>query len=611
MYQCAQEVIDTFPSGQQQRWRNALVGLRIPYFDWAADPPAGQPNVPDSIRAPTVSVIKPSGSVTIPNPLYSYSWGNSLPSEMGWGPSNGWPATLRHPRNSPPTSDNDEMNASFGQSRVGWRQRVFAIMASKKSWGAASTSALGVQTSESNSDSFESIHDEVHGTVGGNEGHMSYLDVAAFDPLFWIHHTNVDRLLAMYQLVVPDTYVSTGTINRDMAQWNAGEVKDANSPLKPFTKNTNGDFYSSVEVQETRALGYYYPETEGRSYNQVVAAINKLYGQGMTPIASSSVSSSSSSSASSSSSSVSSSSSSASASSSASVTSSGSGASSSASSGSGSGSGASSSATPTSGGSGSGSGTGSGSTPSSTADAVFPGRPFKDGDHDTVLCVQGDKYAMPGSYTVHCFLGNKPVNGTGSNSTAPYGNSTTTTTPTGSGRLDPGYVGSHTFMGGSVANSNSSAPVMVEGCIPLTAALQGKEHYGDLKSLHPDHVEPYLKENLHYKIIGPNGKEFAPEDVPNFHAKVKSCPVTPAKSGELPTYHPYVELPKVNANLPAGKPWTYTPSPAESYPSGTPSAGQSYPTGAMPWAEPGYCVVKQVIEYVDSEGKLLYSDKMY
>jgi len=37
--------------------------------------------------------------------------------------------------------------------------------------------------------SIEGLHDNVHSAVGGqNWGHMSVIDVSAFDPMFWIHH---------------------------------------------------------------------------------------------------------------------------------------------------------------------------------------------------------------------------------------------------------------------------------------------------------------------------------------------------------------------------------------------------------------------------------------
>jgi tyrosinase len=37
-------------------------------------------------------------------------------------------------------------------------------------------------------------HNEVHGEIGGEHGLMSFPDLAANDPIFWLHHANIDRL---------------------------------------------------------------------------------------------------------------------------------------------------------------------------------------------------------------------------------------------------------------------------------------------------------------------------------------------------------------------------------------------------------------------------------
>jgi len=33
----------------------------------------------------------------------------------------------------------------------------------------------------------ENIHNAIHSNIGGS-GHMSYPEIAAFDPVFWLHH---------------------------------------------------------------------------------------------------------------------------------------------------------------------------------------------------------------------------------------------------------------------------------------------------------------------------------------------------------------------------------------------------------------------------------------
>jgi len=50
----------------------------------------------------------------------------------------------------------------------------------------------------------ENIHDFVHGWTGGNNGSvggdMGSLGTAAWDPIFWSHHCNIDRLWYLWQL---------------------------------------------------------------------------------------------------------------------------------------------------------------------------------------------------------------------------------------------------------------------------------------------------------------------------------------------------------------------------------------------------------------------------
>ncbi|KAF1837944.1 Di-copper centre-containing protein [Decorospora gaudefroyi] len=560
-YQAVQEVIATFPSHQQQRWRNAASTLRMPYWDWAQEPGNNQPTVPTLIRDQRVTVTKPTGTVNIPNPLYSYSFGSSLPSEMGGGPWNNFPSSLRRPVANPTRSNNNEMNARFNSMRISLRDRVFALFSSKSSWGDASTEAIGVRTDLSGSgvDSFESVHDAIHNTAGGETGgHMYYLDVAAFDPIFWLHHTNVDRLLAMYQHIVPNTYVSNGNVVRPMAQWNQGEPKNAYTPLKPFTKDSAGNYFTSVDVRETRTLGYYYPETSDRTYSQVARAVTNLYGAGVRSL-------------------------------------------------------------------------NKRATDENTGQ--YLGRPFKEGDYHTVVDIIADKFALEGSYTVHCFIGKPGSNSTSnstapypvSNSTAPYNNGTEADyDPSTDFTQDPNYVGGYGILGAMMqGGGNASEAVITKGALPLTTCLQGKEAAGELESLAPEHVTPYLKKNFYYKVVGVNG-ELNADDVPNLHISVKCNKVKPAASDdELPDLSaPYTVLPEVTEHLPAGKPFTYVPSAIdvalpegpeyeEPNPDGSmpesPSSGV-FPYPGMPWQEEGYCVSKQTIEYVDTDGNFLYSE---
>ena len=39
----------------------------------------------------------------------------------------------------------------------------------------------------------ESPHNSIHDIIGGTGGNMSSVDISAFDPVFWLHHANMDR----------------------------------------------------------------------------------------------------------------------------------------------------------------------------------------------------------------------------------------------------------------------------------------------------------------------------------------------------------------------------------------------------------------------------------
>jgi tyrosinase len=55
---------------------------------------------------------------------------------------------------------------------------------------------LDIDDFDTFSDQLDSIHGGIHGWVGG---HMSQIAYSSYDPIFWHHHTMVDRLWRMWQ----------------------------------------------------------------------------------------------------------------------------------------------------------------------------------------------------------------------------------------------------------------------------------------------------------------------------------------------------------------------------------------------------------------------------
>jgi tyrosinase len=62
----------------------------------------------------------------------------------------------------------------------------------------------------------ESIHNGVHGWVGGA---MSVVPIASYDPVFWAHHGMIDRLWYLWQISPHGTSPEAGLLGQVLAPW--------------------------------------------------------------------------------------------------------------------------------------------------------------------------------------------------------------------------------------------------------------------------------------------------------------------------------------------------------------------------------------------------------
>lgn len=133
-------------------------------------------------------------------------------------------------------------------------------------------------------DSLESVHDTIHNTVGSaGPGHMTNAAYSAFDPVFWLLHTNIDRMTAMWQALNPDSWVTNHSNPTATFTSNAGAYADEHTPLHPFHRNKAGDFWTSASVRDHTVFGYTYPELVGLSEEDtLVRRVNQLYGEDAT-----------------------------------------------------------------------------------------------------------------------------------------------------------------------------------------------------------------------------------------------------------------------------------------------------------------------------------------
>ena len=89
-------------------------------------------------------------------------------------------------------------------------------------------------------------HNAVHGVVGGSTGWMNDPDQAAQDPIFWLHHANIDRLWVLW--------VRNGHTNPNDPKW-------ANQSFSFFDEHGQKVSQTASQVLDTVAdLGYTYDQ---------------------------------------------------------------------------------------------------------------------------------------------------------------------------------------------------------------------------------------------------------------------------------------------------------------------------------------------------------------
>ncbi|KAJ0365747.1 hypothetical protein COL154_004327 [Colletotrichum chrysophilum] len=216
----------------------AAADFRIPYWDWAAPPPAGESVFLPDFESEGIQIYGPNGWQYIANPLYSYKFNPLDPKVFSQGDDYG------------PFSN--------------------------KYWGTA--------TNQSQFDSVEALHDAMHVLVG-NRGHMYYIQYSAFDPVFFLHHAMADRIVTMWQALYPNSWVTAQVAMEHSFTMPPGEVHDVFTELKPFFANASGAFWNSEMANDTLHFGYSYAETipgqggaKSEDRTRLITAINRLYG---------------------------------------------------------------------------------------------------------------------------------------------------------------------------------------------------------------------------------------------------------------------------------------------------------------------------------------------
>ncbi|KAF8243965.1 Di-copper centre-containing protein [Wilcoxina mikolae CBS 423.85] len=555
LYDDVQAVAQSFPAGAK---RDQLLKIastfRIPYWDWAS-----QPNPDPVLLERNIAVDKPNGRVTIPNPLYSYRFQNT--SDFQESNYRNWKQTLRYPASDNATESQDiylknigqtlqarSMEDRFGGRRgtmINIRERIYHLLNAEQNryptYPAFSNDRWVKNGRSSDYDSIESVHNSLHSWIGGN-GHMGDPSVAGFDPIFWLHHCNIDRMYALWQALHPDAdlkweFGDDAETNNPIHWWvprtGQNQREEENTPLVPFHK-TDSQYWDSNAVRDLKAFGYTYPElaewnipgvTREQLKTKVAATVKKLYANTTTSGSLFGVS-------------------------------------------------LDSSASPF---------MSLASTPPSSlppvekkpaaapaaqkvlaqnplqaaATAATSHPPLKPTDHiltvpvskivkdrthrEYFANVRAPKYRFNGPFVVHVFIGDF----TDDYTQRPY---------------DKNLVGStHVFAndvsrtGCENCKKNAENNLMVTGSVPLTSALL--ERINELGSLEIDAVEPYLKKNLHWRIhrmnvVHDNIDRTTAEGVEfTVTSAIVEHPTTPQG---LPVYRDWNPIPGITAGKPTG-----------------------------------------------------------
>jgi len=101
-------------------------------------------------------------------------------------------------------------------------------------------------------------HGSVHMDVGFP---MSSVAFAAFDPTFWLHHCNVDRIYDKYLALYSDSHEEMKAHQKQLEE--QGGVDLYEKPLEPFKNPKTGKTYVIAETFSSAVLGYKYDKLPG------------------------------------------------------------------------------------------------------------------------------------------------------------------------------------------------------------------------------------------------------------------------------------------------------------------------------------------------------------
>lgn len=155
---------------------------------------------------------------------------------------------------------NDEVNSALLAKLPEIQQRLYILFSSYHEFDSFSNKNYAISQNLSHLDSIEAVHDIIH-IYGGSRGHMTYVPLSSFDPLFFLHHTMTDRLISMWQLLNPTAWMTPQISGETTYTALKGTMQNSSTPLTPFMSSASGIFWDSDMSRTTEVFGYAYGDT--------------------------------------------------------------------------------------------------------------------------------------------------------------------------------------------------------------------------------------------------------------------------------------------------------------------------------------------------------------
>ncbi|KAF8552143.1 Di-copper centre-containing protein [Imleria badia] len=270
------------PTAKNENWLQAAKQMRFPFWDWT-NPDTAKEGIPQLLQDPNVTITNPGGSQTeVPNPLNHYNYTLKPGAASGVEYMDTWDRTYRWANQDvQPTQElYDQALKAFSEGNtftlggsqitnqpVSWlRAKVAGLFTydltladpsyGPNMWGYFSNTGAQSDGVTPPMDvmppSIEESHNMVHLDTGGN-GTMSVNEYAAFDPIFYLHHCNVDRLYAFWEYLYSDYWIGNGWKSQ------SGDVNQFVTDSGTFWQDTDAtvDHATSLLPFRTKALDYW------------------------------------------------------------------------------------------------------------------------------------------------------------------------------------------------------------------------------------------------------------------------------------------------------------------------------------------------------------------